>query len=188
MTGQLDLFEFVQLQAERQSAPAPMPEIRNAQGQRSAVLTRLRSGPLSTFDAERIVHRGQATIGQLRNDGHRIDSVNLDGVDQYVYRGHSPTIKVVKTMQAAYYETSHWCRTAADRKDFDHRSCCQCGSAELLQTHHWRYNLFAESVEFDLITLCRECHLRLHESIKGSCVHFPRRIDTALAARIEAGG
>jgi hypothetical protein len=161
------------------------PTIRNPEGKRLAMIARLKLGPLSTYDAERLVHRGQAVIHQLTNEGHRISLEPVDGVDHYVYRGFVANVKLSKDQQQAYYDSTHWKTIAAARKALDGYRCRQCHTTQDLETHHWRYNLFAESVQYDLMTFCRNCHQRIHRAIAGSGVHFPRYVDTATASKIE---
>jgi hypothetical protein len=151
---------------------------------RSEMLCRLKQGPLSCVDAEYVVHRGQAVIGSLRDRGHRIDTSVVDGQLAYVYHGFRATVKVSKSMQEAYYRTGHWISLARQRKEIDGKKCVQCGAKDDLETHHWRYNLFAESLENDLITFCKPCHAAIHIAVSGSSVHFPRRVDESIAARL----
>ena len=160
---------------------------RNSAKSKRAILNRLEEGPLPKWEAEALeyegfrVHRGQAVIGSLREQGHKIVTTWHDGIECYEHKGFRERVKVTKTMQSAYYASSHWISMAAKRKDHDAWRCVQCGSREELQTHHWRYNLFNENMIFDLITLCRECHVRVHSDCGGSSIHFPRHIDTETA-------
>lgn len=186
----LPLFE---LAARRSSLfdehePRQRPEVRNEDGKRAEMLARLRTGPLSTYDAERLVHRGQAVIGALRDDGHKIELEKVNGLDHYVYYGPGHRrVRISKSLQEAYYQGAHWRETALARKRVDAFTCQQCGASDELETHHWRYQLFAESVEHDLITLCRTCHGNIHDAISGSSVHFPRTVTEDIVRRIEAG-
>jgi len=170
-----------------ESEPYQRQKIRNEEGKRAEMLQRLSLAPLTTFDAERLVHRGQATIGSLRQDGHVIDLEKIDGVDCYVYRGKRTLIKVEPSLQELYYQTRHWHSVSAQRREKDSFTCQQCGSGEDLNVHHWRYRLFEESVLHDLMTLCRDCHRSVHEAVKGSQLHFPRTITEELAERIRRG-
>jgi hypothetical protein len=154
------------------------------------VLSRFQRGPISTFEMERLkvdgdtVHRGQAVIATMRQRGHEIDTVRIDGAPHYVYRGFRPGRIESKPFQDLYYQTQHWRAKAAERKRMDGFRCRQCGSAERVEAHHWRYELFAESVQFDLITLCHSCHQAIHEAASGSSMHFPRFIDEQTRDRI----
>ncbi len=144
------------------------------------ILQELQSGPLGTAEVESRWHRGQAAIGRLRDEGHVIDTISR----QYVYRGFKPgRIKVTKELQNLYYQTPHWKERAASRKMLDGHKCTRCGCSGDLETHHWKYDLFNESMD-DLQTYCSECHELMHERLKGSKVHFPRYIDSSVANRI----
>jgi 5-methylcytosine-specific restriction endonuclease McrA len=52
------------------------------------------------------------------------------------------------------------CRQVLER---DSWRCQKCGSTEYLQVHHicWRSSLGADAAE-NLITLCSDCHRRVH--------------------------
>lgn len=186
--------------------PAPKPVVpvektrtrRQAESSRSKykerselILRRLARGPLSCFEAERLevdglaVHRAQAVICTMRERGHVIETVKINGQLCYQYRGKVERVQAGE-YKDRYYTTRHWIETARKRKDMDAWSCRQCGSRSNLQTHHWRYNLFAESVESDLITLCQDCHEAIHEAASGSGMHFPRTITKQQAERINA--
>lgn len=145
-------------------------------------------GPITTFDAEIIVHRGQAVIGEMRSMGYVIETISTADGSAYVYHGFdgSTLVKTTRSVQEQYYATSHWRSTSKKRKQLDGFRCVQCGSVDDLETHHWRYNLFNEDIGIDLVTLCSECHKRTHEAIKGSSVHFPRRITQSMFERIKA--
>lgn len=195
----MDLFEWAETERLRTADDDPVerqvkPVVRNADGKRRAMLERLQDGPLSTYEAERLVycgepvHRGQAIIGALRAEGHCIKLESIAGADHYVYYGqHVVLVPVSKSMREAYYATNHWKAIALERKERDGFACQQCRAIDTIETHHWRYNLFAESVDHDLITFCRACHQSIHELMAARAVHFPRQITEELAARIEAG-
>ena len=159
---------------------------RAASEKREAVLARLRKGLLSTVEAEQITHRGQATIGELRERGYLIRLVNYDGLEYYDLAGFQPKIKVTREMRDAYYQTPHWRGKSAERRRIDRNACTQCKARESLEVHHLRYALFEEDAVEDLRTLCAECHEREHAAIAGSQVHFPRFVTEEVARRIEA--
>ena len=185
----LPLFELAARRSSlfNEHEPRQRPEVRNEDGKRAEMLARLLRGPLTTFDAERLVHRGQATIGSLRADGHVIDLEEVNGSPCYVYRHKVRLVRVEPSLQEAYYQTPHWKAVSAERRGMDAYSCQQCGSGEDLNVHHWRYRLFEESVRHDLLTLCRGCHQSVHEATKGSSIHFPRNVSEEIAERIRGG-
>lgn len=154
------------------------------------ILDALRKGPVGCRDIESMefdgtrLHRAQAVICSMRGKGHKIDTVKINGFDCYVYRGFEPRI-CSKPYKELYYTTKHWREKARTRKERDCFRCVQCGSESDLETHHWRYHLFNESVEHDLITLCSLCHQNIHDAMKGSSVHFPLTITEQEAERIQ---
>lgn len=187
---QLDMYEtFEEAEKEASVLPSAPPDDIN---HKMAVLLEEfhKCGFITCFDAERIVHRGQAVVGEMKARGHQIDTtaVGIDGFLGYIYRGFVAGMKrVSKSARERYYATAHWKRTAFERKEIDGFQCVQCKSSEGLETHHWRYNLFAENVQRDLITLCRQCHETMHQDISGSKVHFPRYVDETLFERMIKG-
>lgn len=151
------------------------------------MLDTLRRGPISTTAAEADVgvHRGQQVIGTLRASGIRIDTVRISGVLCYVLRDPTATlVKVPRSTHTQYCSLTHWKNVAADRKQFDGHRCVQCHSADKLEVHHWRYELFAEDVVRDLCTLCSRCHHQMTECLKGSGCHFPTHLTQELKDRI----
>jgi hypothetical protein len=147
------------------------------------ILQMLRIGPLSCYEVESRWHRGQAAIYNLRQAGHLIDTIR----GEYRYRGFAGEMKTVtKTIQALYYETSHWRATAKARKEIDLFRCIQCRASKDLETHHWVYNLFQEEMS-ELSTFCKTCHDFIHEVIKCSSVHFPRKLTQETIDRIMQG-
>lgn len=147
------------------------------------MLNRLRSGPLSTRQAEHFLHRGQAVIGRLKEYGFDIDTQNGD---TYVLRREPSELRIDVTSEIrdAYYSTQHWKTIAKARKQMDGFSCLQCKTSVGLETHHWCYYLFEEHLN-DLATLCAICHDMVHEYAKGSRVmHFPRTLSQEMVNRI----
>lgn len=150
------------------------------------MLQRLKEGPLSTVEAERVQHRGQATIRALRERGHRIDTVNQDGQRVYLWKSYDDSrIEVTPQLQDLYYLTPHWRLLSGQRRAFDGHRCCQCSAFKELNVHHWQYKLFYEDMRQDLMTLCRPCHEAVHGFLSGSQVHFPRFLHKDIVARIQ---
>jgi hypothetical protein len=145
------------------------------------ILDCLKVRSMSCVEVETRWHRGQAAVGSLRAMGHQIDTRR----GFYVYVGFNPDMVKAKPHQQKYYETRHWKCKSAERKAFDNYRCVQCGSSENLETHHWKYDLFAEDLR-DLCTLCAECHASIHDAVRGSSVHFPRYVTKQIRDRIEA--
>jgi len=166
---------------------APEPELMNECKER--ILERLKVGPATCRQIDRLTPaRGQALVHTMREDGYKIRTQVIEGDRSYVYYGFSETIRVSKTMQEAYYRTPHWTETAKERKDIDSWRCRQCNTlsnpGNRLETHHWVYELFAEDVELELMTLCKSCHDSIHLWIKGGLCHFPRKVEEASALQL----
>ena len=178
----LPLFSSVNTQCAIEKPVEPTDEMSGSE-KRKIVLQRLIAGKLSTVEAETLVHRGQAIIGELRERGHVIHTIR----GEYVYeRGPDvELIKVSKSLQDAYYATPHWKTVSAERKQFDNFTCQQCRKQSDLETHHWRYELFEEDLLLDLITLCKSCHNEIHDAVSGSSVHFPSRLPESVIERIK---
>lgn len=63
-----------------------------------------------------------------------------------------------------YLQSDTWKQKRKERLEYDDNKCTCCNSDENLQVHHITYErgLGNEEKE-DLITLCKECHMKLHE-------------------------
>jgi hypothetical protein len=177
-------------QAERQSKEEELERFiaETTETEKQAVFLRelLRRKWLCVVAAEsKVLHRGQAIKGELKDQGHKIEIEIRDGRKGYVHHGYEKKIWV-GNLKEAYYTTEHWIRIAKQRKEMDGFCCRQCGATHGLQTHHHRYELFAEDVKLDLITYCESCHQRVHEGASGGRLHFPRYVSEAIAQRIIA--
>lgn len=63
-----------------------------------------------------------------------------------------------------YLLSDHWKEVSEKRKKIDGYKCVFCGCSESLNVHHLNYdNLWNENIELDLITLCHDCHLKMHK-------------------------
>lgn len=197
MNSQMSLFTDEQETERSHEASASRIDIdalkrsKTANMQRSKELVLeylLRRGQATCREIEDKFHRGQAPIRELRLDGHIIDTVQRSGAMSYVYRGFNRRVRVTDSLKEGYYHSDHWARTAAERKSVDGFVCSQCGDHNKLETHHWSYELFNEDILFDLQTLCTECHVRLHERLRGSRIHFPRSITPVVARELGWAG
>lgn len=75
-----------------------------------------------------------------------------------------------------YIESDEWKEVRNDRIFLDGYKCRMCGSAMNLVVHHITYERVPNEDMDDLITLCRDCHNRLHErdnERKGRSFHLP---------------
>ena len=60
-----------------------------------------------------------------------------------------------------------WKKRKNERKALDGFKCAFCKSDENLDVHHLTYDRKGhEDVLHDLVTLCHDCHMKLHEKIK----------------------
>lgn len=63
----------------------------------------------------------------------------------------------------AYLASAEWRRKREQRILLDGGVCTQCGSMHNLQVHHLSYEHLGTDAEIDdLITLCADCHHKLH--------------------------
>ena len=81
-------------------------------------------------------------------------------------------VEVTDPIKQGYYDTDHWHQLRQRRRNMDNDACVHCGYDDELQVHHAIYNLFAERLS-DLITVCEECHEKIH---KQSYLKFPSGI------------
>ena len=82
--------------------------------------------------------------------------------------GGGPAAQMPKTREyEAYLKGPVWARLREQRLEIDRCKCRTCGAWERLEVHHVRYPqvLGQENVGLDLITLCRDCHIAVHDSI-----------------------
>jgi hypothetical protein len=63
-----------------------------------------------------------------------------------------------------YLASPHWRSLAARIKLARGNKCERCGETERLDAHHLTYDRIGCERDEDLMVLCRECHLSLHES------------------------
>lgn len=62
-----------------------------------------------------------------------------------------------------YMNSDRWRYTRLKRIDLDNGHCQMCGSQFDLEVHHMKYDrLGNEDIVKDLVTLCRDCHKKLH--------------------------
>lgn len=62
-----------------------------------------------------------------------------------------------------YLKSDHWKDIRQKRIDIDKGECQMCGKTDSLVVHHISYDrLGNEDVDYDLITLCTDCHSWIH--------------------------
>lgn len=164
------------------------PKADVSQRKAALVLSELQSGPKDTDQLEAVPgidRRAAASIRVLRQAGWEIATERRNGLALYTLIGKKELVRVTEEMQASYYLTDHWRATRWKRMVFDGIRCIVCGATGELQVHHWKYDLFNESIE-DLMTVCKPCHTRLHE-YENVRVHFPRYVFEEIAQRLTCG-
>lgn len=148
-------------------------------------LTKLRDGcELTKVDYEKSFGDGRRlapAIEQLRNaHGFSIDG---HGTVEKPYKlcdaSQRPTLAMVTPqMEAIYYTLPHWRAVKEAREIRDSRRCLLCLSTSELRCHHVSYaKLFGEPLE-DLMTLCEQCHTRVHKDCR---LKFPSGISVQYA-------
>lgn len=162
-------FQFTEERKQRQAS------------KRQQILEALQAGPCRSSQLKQITHRFSACVRDLRESGYYI-SVSNDDDALHMLVSYSPMVEVTDELKAGYYRTPHWRSLSFRRKIHDSVRCCHCRSGLYLETHHWKYELFDEQLT-DLVTLCRECHERIHEYGQVK-IHFPHYVTPEIAARI----
>lgn len=131
-----------------------------------------------------IGHRFSASLYSLREQGHRFAKQPTAGGNwRYRYLGRTPLHLVTEHLRDAYYRSTHWRAWQAKRLRFDGYRCCMCKREDDLVVHHWRFELFNETLA-DLMTLCRRCHREIHQREPGE-QHFPRKVDEPTLQRLQ---
>jgi hypothetical protein len=124
-------------------------------------------------------HRFSTSVQSLRELGWIIDKRPGEG-RQYEYKliGKVDLKPIEKSWADKYRDSAHWKARRQQRLTVDGFKCCDCKATENLEVHHWRYDLFEERLQ-DLMTLCHDCHQRLHAR---DCLRlsFPKKIDEKL--------
>lgn len=56
-----------------------------------------------------------------------------------------------------------WRHKRGERMRLDNNRCCMCGTYNDLEVHHLHYrNLGREDIIKDLVTVCVDCHKKIH--------------------------
>jgi len=81
-----------------------------------------------------------------------------------------------------YMKSDIWRAVRSKRLILDGFRCQLCGSVQHLEVHHMKYpeQWGGEDIDHDLITLCADCHHRLHVAIKEREAAFDRAKDTLM--------
>ena len=70
--------------------------------------------------------------------------------------------KDAKLFYRLYLDSDIWKKKRRERIEKDGFKCSVCGSAKNLNVHHITYERLGREDLEDLVTLCRDCHSRLH--------------------------
>lgn len=62
-----------------------------------------------------------------------------------------------------YLNSSKWRCISDKRKRHDHYECVFCHSKENLNVHHKTYDRLGNEDLKDLITVCKSCHIKIHD-------------------------
>lgn len=170
--------------AERRAGQSAA-RISESHADQSSVLARLRTGVgLEKMELDWNGGRVAIAIERLRNAyGFRIDGRGTRKTPYVMPDTRQlPTLAgVSEQMKAAYYTTPHWNERRHVRLAHDGFRCLLCTSRDDLRCHHITYeNLFGEELR-DLMTVCEECHGRIHAACS---LAFPSGIRTTYAAQL----
>lgn len=55
----------------------------------------------------------------------------------------------------------------------DNYTCKQCGSHDYLQVHHINYKRLEYELDSDLVSVCQECHKRIHKHYGKNAKFYP---------------
>jgi len=160
-------------------------------GRQDKILEMLKSGRKTTNDllSQRgLGHRFSCEIQALRERGYVISKQTCkdEGVGGAYYELVYPLPeeerqRITASIKSLYYKTDHWKRLSQERKAFDGYQCTLCKSPQNLETHHWRYRLFNESL-MELQTFCARHHSAIHMVSK---IAFPSYANADVIRRIE---
>ena len=70
---------------------------------------------------------------------------------------------MLTTKYERYLRSNEWRSKRNQRLKIDGHKCVYCGAKEHLNVHHLTYENVGHEKMCDLITLCQECHTRLHK-------------------------
>ena len=94
-------------------------------------------------------------IQQVRNETFEESIIQCSGFEH---------VKTGDGKYQKYLLSKAWKAKAAKRMRMDDHRCVRCGSAKNLAVHHITYDrLFCEPMD-DLITVCNNCHKKIHEN------------------------
>ena len=131
---------------------------------------------------QHIGHRFSTNVQSLRDRGYMIQKRPAKRGFEYRYLYRVDVIPATADGQQRYYGSQHWQERRRARMEHDGNRCVNCHATDDLDVHHWRYDLFEERLG-DLMTLCGDCHRRLH-ALDGVTITFPKNFTAAQAKRL----
>lgn len=155
-------------------------------GSAMQMLAHIKQGPKTNAELSALGFlRYGANVGTLRERGYDIRKRKGKSRGEWVYSyfGYKARVKCPPSMQSRYYSSSHWRTKRLERLNLDGFKCCHCRATTSLQVHHWTYDLFEEDIE-DLVTLCANCHERVH-AYSQVRISFPDYIDREHLERLK---
>lgn len=69
--------------------------------------------------------------------------------------------------RADHPNPTHWDKIRKEALDRDQHKCQTCYSESDLEVHHRTYKRFGKEELEDLITLCKDCHYAITDSVRG---------------------
>ena len=101
------------------------------------------------------------------DDDKFIDSYNkYDSCNIRHYAEPTEYMYISAEEKAKYLRSNEWKQKKQIRLILDDNKCAKCGNTNNLQLHHINYSrLTHEDIIDDLVILCSECHLELHEKL-----------------------
>lgn len=80
-------------------------------------------------------------------------------------------IKIVDYKE--YIKSTAWYQKKLARLKKDKYTCQKCGDTEFLEVHHLTYDNLGDEPMEDLITVCRDCHQKIHDKYGRKGNSFP---------------
>src|SRR5579859_5354533 len=77
-------------------------------------------------------------------------------------------------LHSLYLKSPEWKQKREVILERDNHKCKYCGSTENLQIHHKSYKNWQNEREDELITLCSDCHAKIHN--KNTLNKNPKRL------------
>lgn len=68
-----------------------------------------------------------------------------------------------KKRYSEYLSSSEWKGIRESVLRIDQYACTNCSTEQNLQVHHTTYNNVGQEMVFELVTLCRSCHIQIHK-------------------------